>query len=357
MEDRLKKLYLHIGPHKTASTYIQKVFHKNIDTLEKVGIIYPLFDTDHMYGQHSLVDDIRFRKKLILENKVEYINQLNKDIFLSSENFVNLNFDDIKYFSSFLKNFDVEIIFLKRKIDDLLVSLWQERIKHGGKDSWVMFLFHHMNEPVRSKAINPCRVLDLYADVFHKEKIKIIDFDYAIESKVDICDLVFKIIRRTELEGIGIQKKINISFDFDEIEIIRMFNILYSRKNSTQINIDAKKEYLKFKKVNPNHAIIFELKNIIQKSMKPVSINDTLLFKKFDNDFITNYSSCIVNFKENIKTKKSVRDLPDDNWLINFDAMNYINILYEEIFGVLETPQKSDKILSRFVDYLKRIGK
>ena len=331
----MKKLYLHIGPHKTASTYVQKIFLDNRDVLDKKGIVYPVFSDDYMYGHHRLVGDIKLNRKNGLKEKMEYLKKVDKDIFLSSENFENLNHAEIKQLSSFLVGYDIYVIFVKRRVDDLLISNWQESIKHGGEDSWLKFFFDHMNRPLMSEIINPSKVLDLYADVFGKDKIKTIDYDYALEEGVDLCDLVCEVIDQPTLKGMGSQKKINTSLSFEEVEIIRMMNILYSKKNKCPAKNIARSAYAKFENSHPKDPTLLELKNLINQSMMPIILNDTFLIQSFHHKFFDNFGSSIVNYREKDKIdimKQKVMNLPSDNWHIDTKAMAYLNILYKDIF-------------------------
>ncbi len=51
----MSKVVLHIGTHKTATTTIQDMFHKNAELLERHGVIYPRIG--RVTGHHGLVYD------------------------------------------------------------------------------------------------------------------------------------------------------------------------------------------------------------------------------------------------------------------------------------------------------------
>src|SRR5262249_35681551 len=50
---------LHLGLHKTGSTYIQSLCYHNVPVLEGNGILYPTGWPSDAFGHHSLADEVR----------------------------------------------------------------------------------------------------------------------------------------------------------------------------------------------------------------------------------------------------------------------------------------------------------
>ena len=89
----MTKLYLHIGPHKTGSTFIQKVFFENRERVLRLGVTYPNFGFCGQFGQHEAVEKSKVGA-LEQHQLDEYLAQfLSGEInFASSENFDRLRF-------------------------------------------------------------------------------------------------------------------------------------------------------------------------------------------------------------------------------------------------------------------------
>ncbi|MGS7457465.1 hypothetical protein, partial [Mycobacterium tuberculosis] len=48
---------LHVGPHKTATTWLQRNFHHNAGALEKAGWLYPQTGERVAVAHHDLSDN------------------------------------------------------------------------------------------------------------------------------------------------------------------------------------------------------------------------------------------------------------------------------------------------------------
>jgi len=218
----MAKLFLHIGPHKTGSTYIQKCFFANRDYLLNLGVCYPNVDCGALYGQHGAVEKIKWLEQKELD---KYWNQvLRTDInFVSSECFDGLNSPDIQKLSRALSKVDVRIIYYHRNYVDLLPSWWQKEVKHGSTLSLYEFILPHILRPFSSNIINPCGVLDLYANVFGQDNIIIIDYDRAVQNE----GILHPILELLTIEMAAAKNEIvNASLKVEIVEIIRVLNAI-----------------------------------------------------------------------------------------------------------------------------------
>ena len=134
----MKKLYLHIGLHKTGSTAIQHFLWSEHKSLNKLGISYPSIGIDY-FAHQDLAYEINndSRKNIdsdILPCLIDYIETTNFDKYIiSSENFEFSKDDDIKKLKEKLKEINVElyVICYLRAQEDFLISEYNQRVKHG----------------------------------------------------------------------------------------------------------------------------------------------------------------------------------------------------------------------------------
>lgn len=117
-----KKFYVHVGLHKTASTYIQSFLNLNLKLFLKKNIMIPQYGrvADKSIINHSniiwdLINDDRFRKiDGSFNDLIGEIKLTNQDILISSEDFEYLSSfpKKINYFESTLINLDYEIVYI-----------------------------------------------------------------------------------------------------------------------------------------------------------------------------------------------------------------------------------------------------
>ncbi|QDG36257.1 hypothetical protein FJN13_16215 [Alteromonas mediterranea] len=296
----MKKLFIHIGPHKTGSTYIQKNLSENRNELNKSGITYPERLIGPQWGHHKLVERIRARDS---NDIIDLFAKAEEHVFLSSENFEDLAEDDIEFFKSLLADYSVEIIFFKRSYSKLLVSAWQESVKQGESGNWSEFLLTHTLKPFRSQILNSSSVIEKWEKI--ADKVHVFDYDAILHQGLDIvkamCDKVL---------GVNIPvtpSSVNKSMHLADIELIRILNHRYQNKTGRHPRTIIRDAYLKLK-ADKNESVIsaFEL---VEKSSNIQSFDDSWVISFFEKRFA--YMGNMY-FQQNIKSKSSY-SLPDNN--------------------------------------------
>ena len=117
-----KKFYVHVGLHKTASTYIQNFLNLNSQLFLTENILIPQNGriADKSILNHSniiwdLINDHRYKKiNGSFNNLISEIKLANQDILISSEDFEYLSSypKKINYFETTLINLNYEIIYI-----------------------------------------------------------------------------------------------------------------------------------------------------------------------------------------------------------------------------------------------------
>ena len=327
-----KRFIIHIGPHKTGSTYIQKTLFENKNKLKEVGIVYPDTLNETHIAHHDLAEKLYTKQYSEANIILSDMKNTDLDILISSENFDRLDEEDVQVLAQALEGYHVEIVFFKRRLDDLLISSWQESIKHGGIESWSKYCFKHLLRPFSSEVLNNSNIVDLYANVFGKETIKIIDFDFAKELKNDISDLLFQAIEVPKLKGLGRKQSINQSMAYSIIEILRILNILYIEKNKKTPHHLLREKFILHASTNPNDKIVLKLKESIENSLETVNLNNTFIFNHLQSDFETKYKELILNSRvENSTIIERKYELPNEFWYMKSDMIIMLEELYVRI--------------------------
>lgn len=119
----MKKIILHIGHGKTASSYIQSCLSINRELLLEIGCDYPMCDSFSLAKKGFVTSG---NHKLLYS----YNDDLKNDIIISGEHlFDNLLFDGD--FKRFIKTteYEVEVLLYTRDYYDYLYSLWGQKVK------------------------------------------------------------------------------------------------------------------------------------------------------------------------------------------------------------------------------------
>lgn len=178
----MKKIYLHIGFHKTGTSAIQEHLNSNRKGLLDCGILYPeSFETkypSHVDFSWAFKNNQPAWSCVTDGNKDEIINSYRVQIeetdcgkiILSSEDFSLLDTepDSIKNLKEFLTGFSVKVIAYIREPIDFIVSLYSHAIRKGDIScSLKSYLVNHY----RFRSANYPLRLNPWINNFGKENI------------------------------------------------------------------------------------------------------------------------------------------------------------------------------------------
>jgi hypothetical protein len=323
----MTKLFLHIGPHKTGSTYIQKVLLANREHLLELGLNYPNIGIGPKYGHHKVFEKVKTLEQGELD---EYMAHFSGEAvnLISSEKFDRLKLVNIERLSKSLSNVDVKIIYYHRNHIDLLPSSWQERVKHKSRKSFFEYILPHILRPFTSNIINPAIVLDLYANVFGKDKIAVVDYDTAVQ-KDGILRPIFE-ISGVKLEGIK-NEVVNQSLKLELVEIIRALNMIAELKGQLRL-YDVRAIFLRKRRADAISDEVEGLAAVIRAHFKPLKLAMGFFANAVNINFRKKYGSCYVNeWLEALPNREIL--VPSDSWMLDGDACAVCQRIYQYIMA------------------------
>jgi len=168
-------IYLHIGPHGTGTTTIQKHLISNRGMLAKHSCVYPK-STISTFGHHQLVGDIGDfywyqPSRGNLKTLKDEIGASPGDVILSSETFADIGsakpLERLR--DAFIQDFDFRIITYLRAQEERLQFLWNADIQMGFSNFPFLIWIDENIDQIPSLNIETW--LGLYADVFGSDAL------------------------------------------------------------------------------------------------------------------------------------------------------------------------------------------
>ena len=227
------EVYVHLGIHKTGSSFLQKVFFphytNNVCFLDRAKLT--------SFKEYVLnEDDFEFDKTKALElfSKALGANHNCNKVVISDEEFYGnpylavldrkRNFDRLcEIFGKSLK-----VILFLRNQQNLLNSLYNQYIKTGGTASFKAFL-NYKKYPLNFRV--SYLLYDKYVDYLIKslgrEKVKIYLYEEFIEDKSEVLNDMNKFIINTSDELLvfsNFDEKVNASLNNGNIPVLRFLN-------------------------------------------------------------------------------------------------------------------------------------
>ena len=225
----MRKLFLHIGTHKTGTSSIQRFLYENNTTLIKNNVYY-LKEFTNNNAHHELAKCFRDlnddKKKSLLLSYKDKVQTIRSGIFiLSSERFGwLLKSKDVKYLYDQLDIFDeINIIVYFREPSSYLKSFYQTTVKDikvRNKISPTQYFKDSKN----ILGTNYRVYVRKWKNIFKDSEIIIKKFENIKNNLImDFLDTIkFDLSNKFTNENMNIQ--INKSFNFKNTEILRILN-------------------------------------------------------------------------------------------------------------------------------------
>ncbi len=231
----MPRYVVHIGPHKTGTTYIQSRLAAARDYLRSAGVVYPAtWRASHTVHSHLRLFE-RIRHRQLDELRREFVEQALDDdalVLLSSEDLQYLDAQEIRILADLLATPNVTIAYYCRRWSELLPSCWQERVKHGSDQPLPEFLLLLTAHAHRSAMANYGIVLDRYLGVFGPGRVRVVSYSEVIDSHLDLAEHFVATFLPPLSGGLppAQEARPNASLAATEIEMIRVLNALHRRR-------------------------------------------------------------------------------------------------------------------------------
>jgi hypothetical protein len=298
-----KRLFLHVGPHKTGSTYLQKRLTDAKGALRERGIEYPEFGVS-LVGHHPIVDTFRWGGPATRIDKTairEALAQFNQ-LIISSENFVFLDRERLVAFRDLFADYDIIPIFYIRNIADIWPSHWQEFVKHGADETFLEYMatVEGWLNCFDLSPIDQSHQMEKLADVFGFHKLIAISYDNVLASGESIFDQFWRDVLKLADHGLpAYNRSINPSLGPERVEVIRTLNQLFREREHRAPGPSLRKGYqqqVKLIEASPEFELFcteFKSRAItmkISRSHPAVLRTDEMLMAKFGPRIINRHS-------------------------------------------------------------------
>jgi hypothetical protein len=230
---------IHIGPHKTGTTYLQLSLKANRQALLSRGIIYPEV-WDYAPGNPSHLPLMQKLKAGDHDGLAPAFSRLlasgAQTILLSAEDLSNLDAPAVLLLQSLLAGAAVKIVFYVRRWSELLPSSWQESIKQG--QAWTLpeYMLQSLQNVTQSRLLNFERKIAPFTDVFGESALHVVSYSELREREIDMFQhFAAQFLDWPDAVPGGAPPRANESRDLATIEILRMMNVMSRARNGAAI--------------------------------------------------------------------------------------------------------------------------
>ncbi len=350
MNQAERRLIIHVGPHKTGTTYIQKRLIDARPLLKKMGFHYPEFGISQ-FGHHRIVryfsnqgnDDINFPLEILRENI-----PLDQNIIISSENFVTLNEIGLNRIANFFPTHKLEIVFFIRDLAGLWPSYWQENIKHGADYTFLEYMawMHGWMEREDVIRLETAKQLRELSGIFGINNIYAHIYDNVIDDDQDLFVYFWQNILNLPLGGLeGGGALINRSVESHTIEIIRILNQLYKEREEKSPGGKLGTEYLLNKALYQDHENFEMYVSEFERYANIIRIRENeKQLMVFEDEIVSTFGGRIFNkgvgrslFKTERREKTVVA--ASRYWFLKPSVEDFMESTYQKICRTSQSPR------------------
>lgn len=237
---------IHIGPRKTATTYLQSNFYRNRKQLLAKGWLYPVVSLRAQNAHHQVVSS----KEEVLAGEGALFKRLkrasdealkkNANLLISSEGFRKWTAKDFVKLGKVMGQTDVMIAYTVRDPFTMLMSVWGETVKNGRTRSFPEYAAKQLKDPQKSEPLNPLAELGPILD-HPKLRLSVLDYEAVRAKKQDIYTAFCRDILGLEGMQPSRDKPKNYSFPIELTD--------YLRALSKKIEHDPKKSDMLFSRL------------------------------------------------------------------------------------------------------------
>jgi hypothetical protein len=182
----MTRFIVHVGPHKTGTSYLQEAFARLRPTLAERGVHYPA-----VWGRsahHALLDLLRDGPSEPLQRQFAELRAAgHATVLISVEGLTTLPPPAVAYFRTLIgADTPVRIVFYARSWADRLPSHWKQATREGATQSLPEYLYQRIAQPAGSRLVNFGTGLRAYADVFGPAALAVVSYDRVIAERRDL---------------------------------------------------------------------------------------------------------------------------------------------------------------------------
>jgi hypothetical protein len=237
---------IHIGPRKTATTYLQSNFYRNSKQLLARGWVYPVVSLRAQNAHHQVVsskDEVLAGEGALfkrLKRASDDALKKNANLLISSEGFRKWTPKDFVKLGKVLGQSDIMIAYTLRDPFTMLMSVWGETVKNGRTRSFPDYAAKQLKDPAKSEALNPLAELGPILD-HPKLRLAVLDYEAVRAANQDIYTAFCRDVLGLDGMEPSRDKPKNFSFPIELTD--------YLRALSAKVEHDPKKSDMMFSRL------------------------------------------------------------------------------------------------------------
>jgi hypothetical protein len=224
------RVFLHPGPLKTGTTYLQSLLYANRESLLAQGITVVGDQGSHYRAANELMRRKSLRTTGVSQSAWSRtraaVLRAPGDVVMSCERYSLFRDEHVQQVLGDLAECEVHVVLTLRDLVAVLPARWQEGIKNGGTASWAQFQERIVRDPARLRKITRAvSTLEAWAAALPAERIHVVTVPPSSAPRTLLFERFCAAVgadpsRLQTLEA----TRVNLSMDLVTTELVRRVN-------------------------------------------------------------------------------------------------------------------------------------
>jgi hypothetical protein len=224
----MPEFIIHIGPHKTGTTYLQLSFKAQRAALAARGVVFPAV-WEYAPGNPSHLVLAQLLKAGTTERLAGEFAALRESgarkVLISAEDLSNLDGAAVAHLQALLAGSPVRFVFYFRRWCELVPSSWQESIKQGQFRTLPEFMLLTVQNAAQSRLLNFAHKIGAFTEVFGPDCIELVSYSELRDREMDMFQhFAAEFLDWPDAPAGDAPKQANASRDVATTEILRVMN-------------------------------------------------------------------------------------------------------------------------------------
>lgn len=328
---------MHVGPHKTGTSYLQTCFSRHSDALRALGVVLPrAWEEGPGNFSHTGLLKALNQENLAAASDVlaRCFEHGGTTLLISAEGLSTVGLESLRRLKTLLGSGPVTIVYYVRRWSDHFPSGWQELVKNGAVITLPEQFANHIRNPSQSTIFNPDVRLAPFRDVFGPDNIRIVCYS-------EIRDRGMNLFTHFMAEILGVPDAmppagvgdLNISRGPAYIELLRCLNVLeYAQTGVRPVGLRAKLQAIE-SRIDTCH-----LFTAMAKHERVLTFNDACdALRDVHKHLFERYKDAIVPpSRQDRFFRPARRAIPyiSADYLMEPGLIDIIRAIYQQIIGV-----------------------
>ena len=246
----VQRVFVHPGPPKTGTTYLQTLLYANVDSLRRQGVLMAGSQRANFNAANDLRETRSRRGKTVPKGAWDrmcgLVREYDGDAVMSCERYSLLHAPHVQRIVDELDEREVHVVLTLRDVAAVLPASWQEALKNGSSTTWADFCDRLTTDPAALRRVSRAHfALRVWSGVLPPDRVHVVTVPPPTAPRTLLLERFCEVVG-VDPDRLAVQEapRANTSLDLVGAEVVRRLNASADVDLSPQTHHSEIKKFL-----------------------------------------------------------------------------------------------------------------